>query len=498
MGKRKAAGFYAVRKGRVPGVYATWTECAEQVNGFAGAKHQKFTTLAEAEKFMSNENTLMKETESAPPKEYKSPSEYQTSHTPHTTHQLERLSQPARAPDFDYTATHDHTSTRTEPIVIAPVAQPSLVAMDCHAKDFPAKQKNVVHEEIVHSSNQTDKLVPHHQMQANDKIRNVPDATKENFRKRLETQLSGVQTKKAKVDIPAGEGTPQIDKLLVQNSNRPSTENCQPNVCRFSEAMAESYLASFDDEEVEFEYEENVDSEQQKAQTPQLLSQPQKSNRGQLGSQQLKAGDTSVSTETCSIVDIQLPQKRLQISELDSSLLVTEGGRVVVYCDGSSLGNGQQNSRAGYGVFWNYNHRWNTGRSLNNGKASNQRAELRAAIHAIHTALVFNVNNLEIRSDSQYTINSMTKWKHVWKKNGWAVPVYNNKKRVIRTKPLSNYDLLKALDAAEEAYNVTSSKSPIKWAYVPAHTGVPGNEAADKLAKIGASSSADVLGVDLS
>ncbi|XP_036364736.1 ribonuclease H1 isoform X2 [Octopus sinensis] len=40
--------FYAVKKGRVPGVYETWTECQEQINGFYGAKFKKFSTEEEA------------------------------------------------------------------------------------------------------------------------------------------------------------------------------------------------------------------------------------------------------------------------------------------------------------------------------------------------------------------------------------------------------------------------------------------------------------------
>ncbi|GAB1604283.1 ribonuclease H1 [Argonauta hians] len=40
--------FYAVKKGRTPGVYNTWTECQEQVNGFYGAKFKKFNTEEEA------------------------------------------------------------------------------------------------------------------------------------------------------------------------------------------------------------------------------------------------------------------------------------------------------------------------------------------------------------------------------------------------------------------------------------------------------------------
>ncbi|CAK8698284.1 unnamed protein product [Clavelina lepadiformis] len=44
--------FYAVHKGRVPGVYKSWSECFAQVNGFTGAKFKKFSSVNEAEFFV--------------------------------------------------------------------------------------------------------------------------------------------------------------------------------------------------------------------------------------------------------------------------------------------------------------------------------------------------------------------------------------------------------------------------------------------------------------
>lgn len=49
------AGFYAVKAGRVPGVYTTWDECKAQVDGFPGAKYQKFKTEQEASLYMGGE-----------------------------------------------------------------------------------------------------------------------------------------------------------------------------------------------------------------------------------------------------------------------------------------------------------------------------------------------------------------------------------------------------------------------------------------------------------
>ena len=44
--------YYAVRKGRSPGIYTTWDSCAAQVKGHPGAIYKSFKTQAEAKAFM--------------------------------------------------------------------------------------------------------------------------------------------------------------------------------------------------------------------------------------------------------------------------------------------------------------------------------------------------------------------------------------------------------------------------------------------------------------
>lgn len=45
--------YYAVRKGKKPGIYLTWPECKKQVDGFANARYKSFTSRVEAEKFLT-------------------------------------------------------------------------------------------------------------------------------------------------------------------------------------------------------------------------------------------------------------------------------------------------------------------------------------------------------------------------------------------------------------------------------------------------------------
>lgn len=47
--------FYAVRKGRQPGIYTTWPSCEEQVKGFPGAVYKAFPSKAQALAFMGED-----------------------------------------------------------------------------------------------------------------------------------------------------------------------------------------------------------------------------------------------------------------------------------------------------------------------------------------------------------------------------------------------------------------------------------------------------------
>lgn len=78
--------------------------------------------------------------------------------------------------------------------------------------------------------------------------------------------------------------------------------------------------------------------------------------------------------------------------------------------------------------------------------------------------------DLLVLCDSQYVINSVTKWMPGWKKKGW-------KKR--DGKPVLNVDLMKAIDAAMQGRRV-------RFEWVKGHAGHPMNEAADHRANAAA------------
>lgn len=50
-----AKKYYAVKAGKKTGIYETWDECKEQVDGYSGASYKSFKTIAEAFEYMGYE-----------------------------------------------------------------------------------------------------------------------------------------------------------------------------------------------------------------------------------------------------------------------------------------------------------------------------------------------------------------------------------------------------------------------------------------------------------
>lgn len=143
---------------------------------------------------------------------------------------------------------------------------------------------------------------------------------------------------------------------------------------------------------------------------------------------------------------------------------------LVVYTDGACSHNGFHGAKAGLGVYWGDNHPLNTSARLE-GKQTNQRAELTAALRALEQINEHHKRRkVTLYTDSKYTINCVTDWIHRWKKNGW--------KTAQKTDVINKEDLVK-LDKLNRELDV-------KWEYVPGHKNVYGNEKADKLAREGA------------
>ncbi|KKU81892.1 MAG: Ribonuclease H [Parcubacteria group bacterium GW2011_GWA1_47_8] len=82
-----------------------------------------------------------------------------------------------------------------------------------------------------------------------------------------------------------------------------------------------------------------------------------------------------------------------------------------------------------------------------------------------------NATTIDMRVDSRYVINGITKWVYAWQKNGWM----NSKKEEVL-----NRDLWEEL--AGVVSDIQLSGTTIAWNYTPGHAGIPGNDRADEIA----------------
>jgi ribonuclease HI len=153
----------------------------------------------------------------------------------------------------------------------------------------------------------------------------------------------------------------------------------------------------------------------------------------------------------------------------------------LVFVDGSCLGNGQGGAaRGGYGGFYGNNDSRNFSEPLlSDERQTNNRGELKAAIHAIrHASESRSLTPLHIYTDSRYVIDGITKWIVAWRKKDYA--------------KVENDDLWRELDATLQRQSLqyahgTGGKpaDAVMFHHVKGHSGVYGNEQADRLAVMG-------------
>lgn len=58
-----AAKYYAVKKGKTPGIYFTWEDCKSMVDGYPGAQYKSFGSIEEAESYLGIRHSLTKQEE---------------------------------------------------------------------------------------------------------------------------------------------------------------------------------------------------------------------------------------------------------------------------------------------------------------------------------------------------------------------------------------------------------------------------------------------------
>lgn len=111
-------------------------------------------------------------------------------------------------------------------------------------------------------------------------------------------------------------------------------------------------------------------------------------------------------------------------------------------------------------------------------KITNNASELLAILHAVYTTK--DANDIIVKSDSQYSINCLTKWYIAWEKNNWLTAA---------KKPVQNKEIIQKILCLLKGKNV-------KFEHIPAHSKEPknktsiewfnwyGNNEADKLTNL--------------
>ena len=166
-----------------------------------------------------------------------------------------------------------------------------------------------------------------------------------------------------------------------------------------------------------------------------------------------------------------------------------------VWTDGSTVGNGLRGARGGIGVYFGEDDPRNVslpfpptrvdmftdddlGQFKDSGPPTNQRCELAAIFKCLSIIArddSLRKGNVEVVSDSDYSIKCITTWSHSWILKGW---------KNAKGKPVANQDLIRPI------LSLSATFPDLTFTHVRAHTGgedelSQGNKQADLLAVAG-------------
>ena len=146
--------------------------------------------------------------------------------------------------------------------------------------------------------------------------------------------------------------------------------------------------------------------------------------------------------------------------------------QVDIHTDGACLGNP---GPGGWGVLL---HWCGVERELSGGEAdtTNNRMELMAAIAALES--LREPCEVILHTDSQYVRQGILEWMSGWIRRGW---------KTAGGAPVKNRDLWERLHQA-------AARHQVDWRWVKGHSGDPGNERVDQLARNQALKSTELAG----
>ncbi|WP_134764734.1 ribonuclease HI [Nocardioides sp. 1609] len=137
---------------------------------------------------------------------------------------------------------------------------------------------------------------------------------------------------------------------------------------------------------------------------------------------------------------------------------------VVIYTDGACVPNP---GPGGWGAFLRHGGHEKELCGGEAGTTTNNRMELLAPIMALEA--LTRRSQVELFTDSVYVRSGITKWVAGWQRNGWKTSA---------KQPVKNVDLWQRLVTA-------CAEHDVEWHWVKGHSGIDGNERADRLASRG-------------
>jgi ribonuclease HI len=172
--------------------------------------------------------------------------------------------------------------------------------------------------------------------------------------------------------------------------------------------------------------------------------------------------------------------KAKKMNDDDNDISQNPIRKILIYTDGSCLGNGHKDARGGIGIYFPNGEYPNVSERFTN-RPTNQRCELTAIYKSILICYddLSSGSKISIYTDSEYSIKCLKEYCKKWSVNGWVKADKS---------PVENIDIIEPL------YNLyTKFWRTIQLEHVRAHTGKndshsKNNEYVDTLAKKGATS----------
>ncbi|KAJ3321582.1 hypothetical protein HDU76_014069 [Blyttiomyces sp. JEL0837] len=399
--RKSLKAFYSVRVGKVPGIYATWPECEDQVAKQKGAEFRSFHTIEEAADYMR---------------------------------------QPSRKSGQTL-----HSEAQIQLMMLNVLDKKRASSGSADLEEPKAKRKDESTARPSEPQPQPQQQQQQQQQQWNSAQSDIQFVFGDN--RNFVNGQTGSGPNNRNVFNPPQQQQQQVNGISIQQQSYPQQQQQQHSQYPYQPQQQQPFQGQIQNGH----YQYPVGQQQPQAQQWQWQVPPQQQQQVQ--------------------IQPQTPHGEVVVSAGGSASVSYNAQSVlVVYTDGSCLGNGTRCPRAGVGVYFGPGDRRNVSERLPGELQTNNRAEIMAAIRAIEVAP--RDIPMRIMTDSAYLRQGLDTWLPNWKKRNW---------RTADGKVVMNQDLWSWLDQAR-----SERPAPVEFKWCKAHSGIFGNEEADRLANEGA------------